>query len=241
MSPIGVAPQRPPLYPQLSGDAYGGGAGGGQSGFDHQQPQYYRPKQPHVDQYYGAGSAVDAGPRSDEFQHYQQQHYQQQPTGQDYFAAHPQQQPQGSGGYAYDSDAGLDYGHAQAMPKEEPPQISAGEAMDQAIDDIFSFARHNRVEEVERLLDRGVPVNVRDSSGNTILIIASQNGHKRVAKCALRRGADINAKNYKGNTPLHFCFTYGYGDTLGQYMISKGADPAIRNNTGLTCYEGLGR
>lgn len=155
------------------------------------------------------------------------------------------------------------------MPKEEPPQISAGEAMDQAIDDIFSFARHNRVEEVslvkhgresecaaialshlprtfvlfqvERLLDRGVPVNVRDSSGNTILIIASQNGHKRVAKCALRRGADINAKNYKGNTPLHFCFTYGYGDTLGQYMISKGADPAIRNNTGLTCYEGLGR
>ena len=45
---------------------------------------------------------------------------------------------------------------------------------------------------------------------------------------------------HKGNTPLHFCFTYGYGDTLGAYLTSKGADPGIRNNYGLTCYEGLG-
>ena len=60
-----------------------------------------------------------------------------------------------------------------------------------------------------------------------------------MAKLALRRGADINARNYKGNTPLHFCYTYGYGDTLGQYLISKGADPNIRNHSGFVCFEGL--
>ena len=48
------------------------------------------------------------------------------------------------------------------------------------------------------------------------------------------------AMQHKGNTPLHFCFTYGYGDTRGAYLTSKGADPSIRNNFGLTCYEGLG-
>lgn len=42
-----------------------------------------------------------------------------------------------------------------------------------------------------------------------------------------------------GNTPLHFCFAYGYGDTLGEYLISKGADCTIRNNDGFTCREGL--
>lgn len=128
-----------------------------------------------------------------------------------------------------------------------PPVSGYGEGsgpeektMDEAVEDIFSFSRHNRVEEIERLLDSGVPVNVRDHFGNTILAIACQNGHKRVLKAALRRGADINSRNYRGNTPLHFCFRYGYGDTLGQYLISKGADPAIRNNSNLTCYEGLG-
>jgi hypothetical protein len=42
------------------------------------------------------------------------------------------------------------------------------------VEDVFSFARHNRVEDIERLLDRGVPVDVRDEFGNTILIIACQ-------------------------------------------------------------------
>ena len=68
---------------------------------------------------------------------------------------------------------------------------------DKDVEDIFSYARHNRVEDVEGLLDQGVPVNVRDQYGNTILGISCQNGHKRIMKCALRRGADIDSCNYK--------------------------------------------
>mmetsp|Transcript_24926 Transcript_24926/g.42385 ORF Transcript_24926/g.42385 Transcript_24926/m.42385 type:complete len:270 (-) Transcript_24926:205-1014(-) len=152
--------------------------------------------------------------------------------------APPLQHQQPSGMYGGDDGGGGEY-HGLAQAKETS-SISSGDQMDRAVDDIFSCARHNRLDEVERLLDKGVPVNVRDQFGNTILTISCQNGNKRVAKAALRQGADINSKNYKGNTPLHFCFTYGYGDTLGQYLISKGADPAIRNMAGLTCYEGLG-
>ena len=55
-----------------------------------------------------------------------------------------------------------------------------------------------------------------------------------------RRGADINTRNYRGNTPLHFCYSYGYGDTLGAYLISKGADSTLRNHSGFSCMEGLG-
>lgn len=100
------------------------------------------------------------------------------------------------------------------------------------VEDIFSLARHNRADDIERLLDRGIPINVRDKFGNTVLTIASQNGNKRVAKVVLRRGADINARNLKGNTPLHYCYHYGYGDSLGQYLISKGADINARSNSG---------
>ena len=51
------------------------------------------------------------------------------------------------------------------------------------------------------------------------------------------RGADINSCNYKGNSPLHFCFKYGFGSTLGAYLISKGADVTIRNGDGRTFSE----
>eukprot|EP01041_Mallomonas_annulata_P015357 gene15357-32507_t len=106
------------------------------------------------------------------------------------------------------------------------------------VEDIFSYARHGRLDDIERLFDRGIPVNVRDTYGNTILTIACQNGNKRIAKAALRRGADINARNFKGNTPLHYCIHYGYRETLGNYLMEKGADRLIRNNEGKTCFDG---
>jgi hypothetical protein len=109
----------------------------------------------------------------------------------------------------------------------------------QDIEDIFSYTRHGRLEDIERLLDQGVPVDVRDEHGNTLLAIACQNGNKRVAKACLRRGANMNARNMRGNVPLHFCFHFGYGDLLGQYLISKGADTAIRNNAGKPVWDGL--
>ena len=110
---------------------------------------------------------------------------------------------------------------------------------DDDVEDIFSYARHGRCDDMERLLDRGIPINIRDKYGNTLLTIACQNGNKRIAKAVLRRGADINARNFKGNTPLHYCFHYGYGDSLGQYLISKGADQYARNNEGRICWDGI--
>ena len=87
-------------------------------------------------------------------------------------------------------------------------------------EEIFSFARHSRFEEVNDLLLRGVPADIRDHNGNTLLCIACQNGNKRIAKAALRHGADINAKNvsiviylfryyiYREDFPVHLTFPY---------------------------------
>lgn len=93
-------------------------------------------------------------------------------------------------------------------------------------------------QECERILKSDVAVDVKDEFGNTPLIVACQNGKKRLAKLFLRYKANIKEVNLQGNTVLHYCFTYGYGD-LGDYLISKGADPKIVNKNGLTCYEGL--
>jgi len=130
---------------------------------------------------------------------------------------------------------------AESFKSARPPvqQAPAPTHSDADVADVFSFARHNRVQDIERLLVRGVPADSRDVHGNTIAIIGAQNGHKRVVKAALRRGADVNASNLRGNTCLHFCFAFGFVE-LGEYLITKGADNRIVNASGKTCYEGLG-
>ena len=104
----------------------------------------------------------------------------------------------------------------------------------------FKKVRNNKVEEVRALLDDGVPVDIMDGSGNTLLAVACQNGHKRLSRVMLKRGADINSQNKRGQTPLHYCFAFDHLE-LADYLISKGADDSITNNYGLTCYEGLVR
>lgn len=89
------------------------------------------------------------------------------------------------------------------------------------IEDIFSYARHGRVGDIERLLDRGIPINVRDSFGSTLLVIACQNGNKRVAKSVLRRGGDINSRNHKGNTNSHHIGSFAFIDVT-VYKMSAG-------------------
>ena len=103
---------------------------------------------------------------------------------------------------------------------------------------VFSMARHNRCDEVERALEGGMPADEKDMHGNSVLIIAAQNNLKRMLKIALRGGADVNHQNDRGNTSLHYALAYGH-NSLAEYLISKGADDMLENGAGLTPYDGI--
>jgi len=92
--------------------------------------------------------------------------------------------------------------------------------------------------DLETVMDDGVGVECRDEYGNTLILIACQQGNKRMAKFLLRRGAQINQQNLLGNTVLHYCHAYN-NNSLFDYMKSKGADDSITNADGCTAYEGL--
>lgn len=100
------------------------------------------------------------------------------------------------------------------------PQLVAPPAPD---NDIFSATRHNRIDSVTYMLDQGMSVNSRDEQGNTILLIACQNGLKRMAKLALRRGADIDAQNVRVAMPVKFCFVCHENLTWNVFDASSGA------------------
>ena len=97
-------------------------------------------------------------------------------------------------------------------------------------------AKSNNIAQMEDALEEEVPINTADQFGNTLLILAAQQGSKRMCKFLLRRGANINSQSLSGNTPLHYCYAYNFPE-LGAYLKGKGADDSILNIDGMTCYE----
>lgn len=93
------------------------------------------------------------------------------------------------------------------------------------------------------LVENGADINKKDSiRGRTALhhaAVISQNVTLAPLKYLIEKGADLNAQDIKGNTPLFFAFATN--NTLGVDMLIKaGADPSIRNKDGLLYNEVYG-
>ena len=79
---------------------------------------------------------------------------------------------------------------------------------------LCSLVRHGKYRDLEDTLNGpewSLPIDYCDESGNTLLMVACQNGNRRIVKLCLRRGSKINKQNLNGNTSLHFAFGYGFG------------------------------
>lgn len=85
---------------------------------------------------------------------------------------------------------------------DEEATAAAAKAAREAtqLENLFSLCRNGKYTEIEEFLlspDNNLEIDARDSIGNTLLLVAAQNGNKRISKLALRRGADINVQNVR--------------------------------------------
>lgn len=58
-----------------------------------------------------------------------------------------------------------------------------------------------------------------------------------VLKFLIDKGADINAVDINGNTPLHVASYYDYYYENIEELISRGADRTIKNKDGKTAFD----
>lgn len=85
-------------------------------------------------------------------------------------------------------------------------------------------ARKGDTELLLPMLDAGMPVNLVDEKGNSLLMLAAYHGHPDLAKVLLERGADPDQRNDRSQTPLAGVAFKGRLD-LVRLLVEYGADP----------------
>lgn len=91
---------------------------------------------------------------------------------------------------------------------------------------IFDLAREGATEKLMAIIDQGIPVDLTDSKGDTLMILAAYNGHDETVAGLLERGADINRLNDKGQGALT-CAVFRKNEPLTRFLLQNGADPKL--------------
>ncbi|MGZ4780880.1 MAG: ankyrin repeat domain-containing protein [Oryzihumus sp.] len=88
----------------------------------------------------------------------------------------------------------------------------------------FDFARAGDAARLGAYVDRGVPADLTDGHGNTLLMLAAYHGHADTVTALLRRGADPDRLNDRGQSPLAGAIFKGEDEVVAALMAA-GADP----------------
>ena len=106
--------------------------------------------------------------------------------------------------------------NSEAEPSSEVLQLAAK---------IFDLARRGDTVTVAAYVDAGVPANLCNHNGDTLIMLAAYYGHSRTVAALLERGADPNRPNDRGQTPLAGAVFKAEGEVI-ETLLHGGADPA---------------
>ena len=90
---------------------------------------------------------------------------------------------------------------------------------------IFDLARRGRTEELVAYVDAGVPADLTNDRGDSLVMLAAYHGHAEAVRALLARGADADRVNDRGQTPLAGAVFKGETDVV-KALLEGGADPS---------------
>ena len=90
---------------------------------------------------------------------------------------------------------------------------------------IFDLARRGRTEELVAYVDAGVPADLTNDRGDSLLMLAAYHGHAPAVSALAARGADPDRVNDRGQTPLAGAVFKGEREVIDA-LLAAGADPS---------------
>ena len=97
----------------------------------------------------------------------------------------------------------------------------------------LDFARTGKTEDLKAMLQAGMPVNLCDHKGNSLIMLASYNGNFETTVMLVDFGAEVDKKNDRGQTPLAGVCFKGYLDIV-KVLVKAGANIYENNGMGTT-------
>ena len=112
--------------------------------------------------------------------------------------------------------------------------------LDDALDDdvlafahqMFDLAREGDAAALAANLDAGLPPNLTNHTGDSLLMLAAYHNHPATVRALLERGADTARINDRGQTALGAAVFRQSAQTVG-LLLDAGADPALGSPSAL--------
>lgn len=89
---------------------------------------------------------------------------------------------------------------------------------------MFDLAREGYTEELAAQVDAGLPVNLTNHKGDTLLILAAYHSHPATVTALLARGADTSRINDRGQSALAAA-VFRQTSEIVTALLDAGADP----------------
>lgn len=98
---------------------------------------------------------------------------------------------------------------------------------------VFDLARAGDADALAAYVDAGVPANLTNDKGDSLVMLAAYHGHSAAVSALLARGADADRANDRGQTPLAGAVFKGEGAVIrapGRRRKSGGRDSVRRRH-----------
>ncbi|SOD64852.1 hypothetical protein SAMN06297387_119114 [Streptomyces zhaozhouensis] len=105
---------------------------------------------------------------------------------------------------------------------------------------VFDLARDGDTNTVAAYVDAGVPVNLSNDKGDTLLMLAAYHGHVATVEALLERGADAARANDKGQTPVAGA-VFKNESAVVRTLLAAGADPSAGQPSAIDTARMFGR
>ncbi|KAI0942516.1 hypothetical protein AcW1_003126 [Taiwanofungus camphoratus] len=97
---------------------------------------------------------------------------------------------------------------------------------------MFDAARNGDADVLLQAVDAGLPANLTNDAGNTLLMLAAYSGHAVLTRELISKGADPNRVNDRGQSPLAGAVFKGE-DEVVRVLVAGGADPRLGTPTAI--------
>jgi ankyrin repeat protein len=98
---------------------------------------------------------------------------------------------------------------------------------------IYYSIKENNLKELDKILKGKKEIFAIRPYLQSLLLHASFENNIQIVEYLIKKGFDVNEKDYNGYAPIHACAENNYAD-LAELLLKNGANPDLKDNFGNT-------